>query len=142
MGLTDRLRIRNRRVERLRALPLFRGCDVAELRAVDGLATELEFARETTLTVQGKRQREVLVLVDGCADVLRDGEKLGELGPGDMVGELEALAIAPSRVTVRTTQEARALVMSDSEFRNLLGDHPGIAGGVLGAVARRETLAA
>jgi hypothetical protein len=32
--------------------------------------------------------------------------------------------------------------MSDAEFRTLLGVHPRITGAVLGAVARRETMAA
>jgi CRP/FNR family transcriptional regulator, cyclic AMP receptor protein len=125
-----------------RSIPLFRRCDDADVKAVDALATELKFGTEHTLTVQGRRQREVLVLVEGSAEVLRDGEKLAELGPGDLIGELEALTLAPSRVTVRTTQEARALVMSDSEFRMLLDARPRITGAVLGAVARRETLAA
>ncbi len=128
-------------MERLRRLPLFSGCDSSELKAVEALTTELEVARETRLTVQGRRQREVLVLIEGGADVLRNGEKSAELGPGDLVGELEALTLAPSRVTVKTTGEARVLVMSGSEFRQLLGDHPQIAGEVLEAVARRELAA-
>ncbi len=73
--------------------------------------------------------------------MLRDGEKPAELGPGDLVGELEALTLAPSRATVRTTREARLLVMTGSEFRQLIEDHPQIAGEVLEAVARRELAA-
>ena len=114
----------------------------SELRSVDALTTELDFPEAKTLIVQGRRQREVLCswrAMQRCCETARSPR---ELGPGDLVGELEALTLAPSRAPVRTTRRVRALVMSDLEFRTLLEEHRRIARDVLGAVARRETLAA
>jgi CRP-like cAMP-binding protein len=98
-------------------------CGETDLAAVDMRAILLDVRREATLA-QGRRQREVLVLVDRTAEVLRDGQRLAELGPGDLVGDLEALTLSPARSTVRTTPDARALVVSDIEFRSLLDASP------------------
>jgi CRP-like cAMP-binding protein len=84
----------------------------------------------------------VLVLVGGRADLSRDGRKFAELGPGDLVGELEAISRMPAPATVTTTAPTRVLAIWDAEFRELLRNHPAIAAAVLEAVASRQARAA
>jgi CRP/FNR family cyclic AMP-dependent transcriptional regulator len=139
--LRDRLP-RDGKTEQIRGIALFASCKTPELKAVASLTTEVAFPAGMKLAVQGTVQREVLVLTEGGAAVFRDGEQLSDLGPGDSVGELAAIARASSPATVTTTRPSRALVMRDLEFIALLDVHPQLARPLLEAVARRQAPAA
>ena len=86
--------------DRLRSAPPFDSLpdDVREKFAV--WVNELKVDAGRHLAEQGDYAYELYVIEDGKADVLQDGEKIAELGPGEFFGEMGVLENAPRNATV------------------------------------------
>ena len=90
------------------------------------------------LTRQGGYAQEFFVVVSGTADVMRDGERVGALEPGDFFGEVGLLGTRWERTaTVVATSPMRLLVMARQQFRELLFAAPAAAAPILRAAADR-----
>jgi CRP/FNR family transcriptional regulator, cyclic AMP receptor protein len=125
------------KAELLKRVPLFAGCSKDELAEIAALADELSLSGERELTREGERGKDFVVLVEGEADVFRDGRLVAGLGPGDFLGEIALVTGEPRTATVKTRGPARVLVMSAPAFRTLMQDVPSISLNVLMAVAAR-----
>jgi CRP-like cAMP-binding protein len=125
------------RLELLQRVPLFAGLSRDELAEVASVTDELNLPDARELTREGESGKEFVVLVEGEADVIRDGALVAGLGPGDFLGEIALVTGEPRTATVRTRGPARVLVMSAQAFRTLLHDVPSIQTSVLMAVATR-----
>ena len=123
--------------ELLRTVPLFAQCSKRELGAVGGIADEIDLKEGTELTRQGKPGREFFVLIEGSADVLKNGRKVNSLKTGDFFGEIALVHHAPRTATVKATSPVRALVVTERNFRRLLEEQPEIQRKVLAALAER-----
>ena len=124
------------KVDLLRNVPLFSACSKKELRRIAALADELEFREGKILTRQGGPGREMFILLDGTVKVERNGVQVNALGPGDFLGEGALVLGKPRNATIIATAPLRALVISDVNFKQLLGEDPSISTKV------HETLAA
>jgi CRP-like cAMP-binding protein len=125
------------KIELLKRVPLFERCSKSELGQIAMLADELDLPGERNLTREGAGGFEFIVLVEGTADVVRNGRVVNELGPGDFVGEIALLTGQPRTATVRTRGPARVLVLTASGFRVLMREVPSIQDKVLAAVTAR-----
>ena len=119
----------------LRKVPLFAACAPDELRQIAAIADELNFREGKILTRQGGPGREMFILLEGKVKVERNGEQINTLGPGDFLGEGALVLGKPRNATITSTSPLRALVISEGNFKQLLGD-----GRIAGMV--HETLAA
>ena len=124
------------KVDLLRKVPLFSACSKKELRRIAAIADELEFREGKVLTRQGGPGREMFILLDGTVKVERNGVQVNVLGPGDFLGEGALVLGKPRNATITATTALRALVISDVNFKQLLGEDPRISTKV------HETLAA
>jgi CRP/FNR family transcriptional regulator, cyclic AMP receptor protein len=99
------------------------------------------YGANITLLHQADEAGSVMVLLRGRAKiaVIGSGREaiFGVVGPGDLVGELAALDNSPRSTTVTTLERVDALVVSRSDFLDLLDRHPRIALVILRMVARR-----
>jgi CRP-like cAMP-binding protein len=121
----------------LRGVPLFADCSKKELREISQHADEVTLPAGYDLTTEGASGQELVVIVEGAADVRRRGRKINTVGSGDFVGEIALIADVPRTATVRTTQETHALVVSRRDFRALMKRVPSIQQKVLEALAAR-----
>jgi CRP-like cAMP-binding protein len=129
---------RNQKVELLRKVPLFSRCSKRELAAIATLADEVDLRQGKELIREGARGREFFVLLEGQADVLKDGKRINEMGPGEFFGEIALVAPSPVRTaTVKATTPVRVLVVTAQNFRRLLEGSPQIKLKVLEALAER-----
>jgi CRP/FNR family cyclic AMP-dependent transcriptional regulator len=128
---------RRSRAEVLRSVPLFSRCSRSELDAIAALTTELAFEPGRTLTREGTPGLEFFVLLEGAAAVRRKGRRVGTLGAGDFVGEVALVSGLPRTATVTITAPSRVLVVSASEFRELLLAAPSTALKIVEALGRR-----
>src|SRR4051794_20787345 len=94
----------------LRSVPLFESVSSEERRAIAQHADEIDVPEGEELVRQGDFAYEFFVLEDGSADVIRDGERVAELGPGDFLGEMGIVGQAQRNATVVTTSPARVIV--------------------------------
>ena len=125
------------KIELLKSVPLFADCSKSELAQIALLADELDLPGERELTHEDTTGKEFLVLVEGEADVFRDGNLIAGLGPGDFVGEIALVTGQPRTATVKTRGASRVLVIGAQAFRALMRDVPSIQTRVLMAVAAR-----
>ena len=128
---------KNAKTELLKGVPLFGRCSKRELAEIASLADELDMPQGRELTHQGARGREFVVLVEGTADVKRNGRRINSLREGDFLGEIALVTGAPRTATVTTTAPSRLLVISAAAFRQLMRDVPSIQLKVLEALAER-----
>ena len=118
-------------------IPLFCRLSKSELARIAQLADEVDLPPGKSLTKEGSRGREFFVLLEGSADVQRNGSRIATMGVGDFFGEIALVTDVPRTATVTTTSPVHALVITDRAFRGLLRDSPAIQGKVLEAVASR-----
>ena len=128
---------RNQKVELIKRVPLFANCSKRELQQIAGIADEIDLREGKVLTQQGKPGREFFVVLEGSADVAKDGRRINRLGNGDFFGEIALVSRTPRTATVTATSPVRALVITDRAFRQLLEDSPEIQRKVLEALAER-----
>ena len=121
----------------LRGVPLFARCSKAELQRIAALADEVDFGEGKTLMREGTQGREVFVVVEGDLHVTREGKALGDLGAGDVVGEMSLVADVPRTATVTATTPVRLLVLTKRGFLELLTQSPSIATKVLQSLGER-----
>jgi CRP-like cAMP-binding protein len=128
---------RNQKVELIKRVPLFSRCSRKELDEVAQLADEIDLPSGKEMTRQGQRGREFFVLLEGTADVQKDGRKINTLGEGDFFGEIALVSRAPRTATVVATSPVHALVITERSFRRLMERSPQIQTKVLEALAER-----
>jgi CRP-like cAMP-binding protein len=128
---------RNQKVELIKRVPLFSRCSRKELDEVAQLADEIDLNEGKEMTKEGRPGREFFVLLDGKADVKRNGRRINTLGEGDFFGEIALVSRAPRTATVVATTSVHALVITDRSFRRLLEHSPQIQAKVLEALAER-----
>lgn len=125
------------KIELLRQVPLFERCSKRELTEIASLADELQLPEARELTREGAPGFELVILVEGRAEVWRKGRLVNELGPGDFAGEIALVTGRPRTATVRTRGPSRVLVLAASGFRRLLRDVPSLQEKVLATLAAR-----
>ena len=121
----------------LRSIELFESLPSQARRAIAQHADELDVPEGTKLARQGEFAYEFFVIEDGTADVLRDGERIAELGPGDFLGEMGIVGRVVRNATVVTTSPARVVVMSEQDFRSMSRTNPDLASRITAAVEQR-----
>lgn len=125
------------KLELLASVPLFSQLGSRELQRVAQLADVLDRPAGHTLMRQGEVGREAMVMVTGRASVERDGQRLNEIGPGSVVGEMALLSGRPRVATVTLLTEAELLVLARREFQALMGEMPSVRTQVLECLALR-----
>ena len=128
---------RNAKADLIRAVPLFAKCSRAEIAQVASIADEIDVGAGKELIREGDRGREFFVMLDGTADVRRNGRRINALKPNDFFGEIALVSRSPRTATVTTTSDARLLVITATAFRTLLDHSPRIQLRVLEALADR-----
>jgi CRP/FNR family cyclic AMP-dependent transcriptional regulator len=128
---------RNQKVDLIKGVPLFALCSKKELGEIASLADEIDLPAGKTLIRQGDRGREFFVLLEGDAEVSRDGEPIDTMHAGDFFGEIALVSNVPRTATVTAATPVRALVVTDRDFRTLLEHSPQTQLKVLEALAER-----
>jgi CRP-like cAMP-binding protein len=122
---------------RLKRSTLFAALDDEQVRRFVEAATVTEHQPGETLTEQGSLGHRFHLILDGAADVERDGKRIASLGEGDFLGELGLLGGGPSTATVRCTAPTRCLTLRREVFWQVLEDEPALALRILEVLCRR-----
>jgi CRP/FNR family transcriptional regulator, cyclic AMP receptor protein len=124
-------------LDHLASVPLFRGMTRKELRDIAKATVEVDIEEGSEFVTQGDVGREAFVVVDGTADVIRNGKKIAELRPGDCVGELALLDHGPRTASVVAATPLTVLVLGPREFTGVLDQVPTLNHKLLAALASR-----
>ena len=121
----------------LASIPLFAHLSPRQLAEVDQLVTTVDVPAGRELLRQGEAGREFVVVVDGHAEVLRDGKVIALRGPGTFVGEMALLLDRPRNASVVAKTSMTIEVIERKAFRKLLDEFPELYKPLLEATAQR-----
>jgi len=127
----------DRRSDLLAGCPLFVGVDRADLAALAGAATEVAFPAGRVVARQGEIGTGFFVVVDGLVRVVRDGEPVADLGPGEFFGELSVIDGQPRIAQVVTVEPTVCLALATWDFERVLLEQPRLALAILRGLATR-----
>jgi CRP-like cAMP-binding protein len=122
----------------LRQLHVFDGLSRKQRRLLASRADELEVSPGKMLCSKGETAHQFFVIEDGTARVVRDGQYLDELGPGDFFGEMGLLDNAPRNADVVAKTPLRLMVLSGRALRDLEREAPGFARKLSRSVEQRR----
>jgi CRP/FNR family cyclic AMP-dependent transcriptional regulator len=127
----------DRRSQLLAGCPLFRGIDPDGLDALADKAAQVEFPAGHVIARQGEIGTGFFVVIDGRVRVVRDGELVATLGPGEFFGELSVLDRMPRNAMVAAEVATTCLALASWDFEAVLLDQPKLALAILRGVATR-----
>jgi CRP/FNR family cyclic AMP-dependent transcriptional regulator len=104
---------------RLKAIPLFREVDDAELSQIAPFAEEQQVDEGTYLVREGDFSYEFMAIEEGKAEVLRDGEHVADLGPGDFFGEIGLLEKDRRTATVLAKTDMRLITLTGWDMKRM-----------------------
>ncbi|MDX6691502.1 MAG: family transcriptional regulator, cyclic receptor protein [Solirubrobacteraceae bacterium] len=95
----------------LRAIPLFASIDEEALRAIAPFVREFTVPAGATVLKEGDFAYELMAIFEGEADVVRAGDRVATLGPGEYFGEVAVLekTLRTASVVARTPMRLVAL---------------------------------
>jgi CRP-like cAMP-binding protein len=115
---------------RLKAIPVFADVDEETLRGVATFATETSVPAGHHLVKEGDYAYEFMAIEEGEAEVVRGGERVAVLGPGDFFGEIALLektlrtasviAITPMRLVTLTHWDLKRVGGAMAQIRATL----------------------
>lgn len=77
------------------------------------------------------------LILDGKAEVIREGEKLAELETGNFFGELGVIDGLPRTADVVAVTETKCWILSQWAMKSVIENHPEVALSMLEELARR-----
>jgi len=112
--------------ESLRRVPLFAGLDRKELELLAKLAKEQRYEPGATIVRSGASGHGLYIIKEGNVSVVRDGQKVASMGPGQFFGEISVLDGGPRTADVKADTDTVCLTLISWEIKPLLMDNAGI----------------
>ncbi len=113
--------------ESLRRVPLFAGLDRKELEMLAKLAKEQRYEPGATIVKSGASGHGLYIIKEGNVSVVRDGQKVASMGPGQFFGEISVLDGGPRTADVRADTDTVCLTLISWEIKPLLMDNAAIS---------------
>ncbi len=111
------------KVDLLRRLPSLAGVRRRDLASVAPLVEDLHVRADTALVHEGELCHEVVLVLEGEAVVSVDGQPVGVIGAGDVVGDVAVRDQVPHATTVTAATDLHVLVAGPESYRAFV-HHP------------------
>jgi CRP/FNR family transcriptional regulator, cyclic AMP receptor protein len=123
---------------RLNDVPFFSSLNKKELELIAKQTDEVDVPTGKVLAQQGEFGDQFFVIEQGNAEVVRDGEHVGDLGPGDFFGEMALVDEDRRTATVTATTPMKLIVMTRASFRAVDAAMPHVHSVVRTAIEQRR----
>ena len=104
---------------RLKSISLFQTVPEEELREIAPFAQEVSVEAGRHLVREGDFSYELMAIEEGEAEVLRSGEHVADLGPGDFFGEHGLLERDKRNATVVAKTPMRLITLTGWDFKRM-----------------------
>ena len=128
---------RERTTQLLSRTRLFAGVDAEGLARIADRITEVDVPAARVIARQGEIGTGFFIIASGSVRVIRDGETLAELGPGNFFGELSVLDGKPRNAQVVSKEPTTCLALATWDFEAVVRDQPTVALAILRELAGR-----
>ena len=125
------------RTELLAGTPLLAGVDPEGIAMVAQRMVEVDFPKDHVIARQGEVGTGFFLVASGSVRVVRDGETLATIGPGDFFGELSVLDGRPRVAQVIANEPTRCLALATWDFEAVVKEQPAVALSILRGLAGR-----
>ena len=125
------------KIKRLMTNETFAELGEKRLRSLAPFIDEIEVRSGSTLMREGSFPFELEVIIEGSADIVIGDEKVGEVGPGAILGEMALLQHGARSATVVATSDTKLSVISGRAFSGLMEQFPEIAEAIRAMAAQR-----
>jgi CRP-like cAMP-binding protein len=105
--------------ERLKTIPLFSSLSQKALDTVQVFASETSVSAGKRLVHEGDYSYDLIVIDTGTADVIKDGQVIGHLGPGDVFGEIGMLSGSRRTADVVATSPMHLITLSKWDLKRI-----------------------
>jgi len=105
--------------DRLKAIPLFSSLSADALDTVSVFASETSVSSGKRLVHEGDYSYDLIVIEEGTADVIKGGEVIGSLGPGDVFGEIGMLSGGKRTADVVASSPMRLITLSKWDLKRI-----------------------
>ncbi|TLY00041.1 MAG: cyclic nucleotide-binding domain-containing protein [Thaumarchaeota archaeon] len=119
------------------SIPLFRGLEEQELKAIANQTKEMAFRGGETIVKQGDAGLGFYVIADGEAVVKRGKRTVAKLGRGSFFGEMSLFDDQPRSADVVATEPTKCLVLLRWNFWSLVSKNKKVTRGLFQEMARR-----
>jgi sigma-B regulation protein RsbU (phosphoserine phosphatase) len=120
--------MRSKWIEVVQGLDFMKGAEPEIVRRLVDGAVERRFSPGDVILEDGELGREIYLIVEGAVEIVKGQGKaearLGQRGPGELVGEMAFLDHQPRSATVRALAPTLALEFSEAELREALAEQP------------------
>jgi CRP-like cAMP-binding protein len=120
----------------LQGVPWFSACTNEQLADIARLAERLDIQAGEVILREGRRGRELFIILEGTVTVSRDGRVVNVLDEGDYFGELAAIEDQPRSATVTANTDLKVLIIGPRELDALM-EIPGFRNSLLRGMSRR-----
>jgi CRP-like cAMP-binding protein len=124
--------------ELLKSVPLFATLSEDALRELATWINELSVSTGKHLVDEGDYSYELFIIRDGTAEVLRQGERVAELGPGDFFGEMGVLERAQRGATVVAKTPMSLFTLSHWDLERMRKSAPEMVEAIRAAIEERR----
>lgn len=111
---------RDRKIDWLASLPWWQDLDKKNLAELAAAGDRVQIPAGQRVMRDGELGREAAIIIEGEVEVVRDGETIARLGPGEVVGELSLLSGDHRNADVRTAAQTELMVFSVTGLRRVL----------------------
>jgi CRP-like cAMP-binding protein len=111
--------------DHLKTIPLFSSMSEKALETLSVFSSETSVSAGKRLVHEGDYSYDLIVIETGTADVIKGGEVVGSLGPGDVFGEIGMLTGSKRTADVVATSSMRLITLSKWDLKrisNEIGD--------------------
>src|SRR5450432_3112637 len=105
--------------DRLKTIPLFSSLSDKALDTLSVFASETSVSTGKRLVHEGDYSYDLIVIETGTADVIKGGEVIGALGPGDVFGEMGMLSGGRRNADVIATSPMRLITLSKWDLKRI-----------------------
>jgi len=120
-----------------RRIPLFRGLEDEELKAIANLSKEMTFREGEAIVKEGDAGLGFYVIAEGRAVVRRKSKVVAKLERGSFFGEMALLDDQPRSADVIASETTKCLVILRWNFWSLLSKNKNVVRGLFREMARR-----
>ena len=117
---------RSQKIDLLKKVPLFSNLSKRHLNEIGKHADQVSIKAGKVLAQQGRTGREFVFIVEGKAQVKKDGKVIRNLSSGDFFGEISLIDGEPQTATVIAETDMTILLVHSSSFDHLLDTIPGL----------------
>ncbi len=102
------------------------GLSMEEFMDVLDIMQLIRFKKGACVVKQKDKGEDIFILISGSLEVIRDGERISFMHPGDVFGELGFFSQEGRSATVRTMEKSELTRIPSGKLKLLCSRHPGL----------------